>query len=205
MLGGPIGQTYLGCRFPAAREYRERITDQALRIGRVLRDRGVVSRFGIDFLTSGENEGAPRCLAVEINLRMGGTTFPYLALQFLTGGRLHEESGLFRTPDGSAKYYFATDNLRSESYRGFSPDDFMEIIARHDLMFDPRAASGPVFHMIGALSEYGRIGATCIADTPEGAERVYDRVVQALDAEGEAAVEAGPAVRHPLDMALPME
>ena len=26
--------------------------------------------------------------ALEINLRMGGTTHPYLALQFLTGGQL---------------------------------------------------------------------------------------------------------------------
>ena len=204
VLGGPIGQTYLGCRFPAADEYRERITAEALRIGNVLRDRGVVSRFGIDFLSCREPDGW-RSLAVEINLRMGGTTFPYLALQFLTGGRLDEASGLFRTPRGTVKYYFATDNLRSEAYRGLSPDDFMEIIARHDLLFDPWSASGPVFHMIGALSEYGRVGVTCLADTREETERTYERVVRALDAEGEAAVEPEPAVVHPLDMALPME
>ena len=204
VLGGPIGQTYLGCRFPADEEYRAQITDEALRIGRVLRDRGVVSRFGIDFLASRETPGWRSC-AVEINLRMGGTTFPYLALQFLTAGKLQEETGLFRTSKGTAKYYFATDNLRSEAYRGFSPDDFMEIVARHGLIFDPWSSTGPVFHMIGALSEYGRVGVTCIGDTREETERIYERVVQALDAEGETAVEAAPVITHPLDMALPME
>lgn len=203
VLGGPIGQTYLGCHFPADEQYRHLTVDAALRIGQVLRDRGVVGRFGVDFVALREDRGWG-CFAIEINLRMGGTTFPFLALQFLTGGELDEGTRMFRTARGTAKYYFATDNLRSESYRGLSPDDFMQIVARHDLLFDPWSACGPVFHMIGALSEYGRVGVTCIGDSRQQAERIYDRVVRSLDAEG-ASVGAGPAVLHPLDMALPME
>ena len=44
---------------------------------------------------------------------MGGTTHPFLALQFLTGGQLDRDTGLFLSPTGLAKYYRATDNLRS--------------------------------------------------------------------------------------------
>lgn len=80
----------------------------------------------------------------------------------------------------------------------------MKIVARRHLLFDPWTASGPVFHMIGALSEYGRVGVTCIGDSRHEAERIYERVVEALDAEGgEAGV--GPGIVHPLDLALPME
>ena len=41
--------------------------------------------------------------ALEINLRMGGTTHPYLALQFLTGGALDPHPGLFLSPSGHAE------------------------------------------------------------------------------------------------------
>ena len=49
---------------------------------------------------------------------MGGTTHPFLALQFLTGGRLDPGTGMFLSPRGLPKYYRNTDNLRSTAYRG---------------------------------------------------------------------------------------
>jgi hypothetical protein len=45
VLGGKTGQVYLGCRFPARQEYRSLIQQQALRIGRVLSDKGVIGRY----------------------------------------------------------------------------------------------------------------------------------------------------------------
>ena len=59
--------------------------------------------------------------ALEINLRIGGTTHPFLALQFLTGGKLDPESGSFHSPGGLAKHYRSTDNLQSDAYRGPLP------------------------------------------------------------------------------------
>ena len=58
--------------------------------------------------------------ALEINLRMGGTTHPFLALQFLTGGQLDAERAVpvSRRP---GKYYRATDNLHVRAYRGLCP------------------------------------------------------------------------------------
>ena len=101
VLGGPSGQVFLGCLFPAQDGYRRAITDEALKIGAVLGRRGVVSRFGVDFLAVREHpEDAWTLYALEINLRMGGTTHPFLALQFLTGGRLDPETGLFLSPRG---------------------------------------------------------------------------------------------------------
>jgi hypothetical protein len=35
--------------------------------------------------------------------------------------------------------------------------------------------------MIGALSQYGKLGMTCIADSPEDAQALFEKSVQVLD------------------------
>src|SRR5450432_2780070 len=50
ILGGPSGQVFLGCVFPADEAYRMRIQEEAVKVGQVLASHGVVSRFGVDFL-----------------------------------------------------------------------------------------------------------------------------------------------------------
>ncbi|HUM03621.1 MAG TPA: peptide ligase PGM1-related protein [Thermoanaerobaculia bacterium] len=187
LLGGPSGQVYLGCFFPADDAYRDRIHGAGLKIGEVLASKGVVSRFGIDFLVTREAPDAPwREFAIEINLRMGGTTHPYLALQFLTGGQLDPESGLFLSPRGRPKYYHATDNLQSESYRGLLPEDLMDVLTINGLHYNHNSESGVLFHLIGALSQYGKLGMTAIGNSREEVESLYRRTLEILDRETSA-------------------
>ncbi len=202
VLGGEIGQTYVGCRFPANADYRGLIQGEALKIATVLQERGVIGRFAIDFLVSQQPDGGWRPYAVEINLRMGGTTFPYLALQFLTGGTVDPGTGLYGSARGEPKFYFATDNLRSPAYHGLSPADFMEIVERHDLYFDRASETGAVFHMIGALSQYGRVGVTCIGNSSEQADEIYRGVVEILDLEGELVAGPWSPATHPLGIPI---
>lgn len=184
ILGGPSQQVFLGCRFPARDEYRMRMQEAAVRVGEVLAAHGVVSRFGVDFLAWRDDPAAGWNLAaLEINLRMGGTTHPYLALQFLTGGTLDAASGLFWSPTGHTKCYVATDNLRSEGYRGLLPEDLIEILTETRLHYSLGTESGVLFHLIGALSEFGKLGVTAIADTHEEADAIYQRALAVLDRE----------------------
>ncbi len=184
VLGGPSGQVYIGCLFPAANTYRREIADAALKVGSVLSAHGVVSRFGIDFLAAKDRADEPwRLYALEINLRMGGTTHPYLALQFLTGGRLDPESGLFLSPRGSPKFYRATDNLQSEAYRGLLPEDLIEIVTINALHYSHNSESGVLFHLIGALSQYGKLGMTAIGNSREEVDAIYDKTLRILDRE----------------------
>jgi hypothetical protein len=37
--------------------------------------------------------------------------------------------------------------------------------------------------MLGALSQYGKLGMTCIANSPEDAQSLFDRTVRILDNE----------------------
>ncbi len=184
ILGGPSSQVFLGCNFPARDEYRLRVQEEALKIGEVLSKYGVVSRFGVDFLVY-RNDPAEqwRLSALEINLRMGGTTHPFLALQFLTGGRLDPLTGLFHSPTGHVKYYRATDNLKSENYRGLLPEDLIDILTINKLHYSPTTESGVLFHLIGAVSEFGKLGLTVIANSRQEVEDLYQRTLAVLDHE----------------------
>jgi len=183
ILGGATGQSYLGCRFPADDSYRTLLLAEANKVGKVLAAKGVLGRFAIDFMVCRSSGGDWQPNAIEINLRMGGTTPPLLALEFLTSGQLDTETGQFLAPDGTPKYYSATDNLKSPAYRGLLPEDLFDIIARHRLGYRHAIGSGALFHMIGALSQYGKIGMTCIADTPGEAQALFEHTVKVLDDE----------------------
>ncbi len=184
ILGGPSGQVFLGCRFPARDDYRMRIQEAGARIAGVLAAHGVVSRFGVDFLVYRDDPAADwKLTALEINLRMGGTTHPYLALQFLTGGRLDPATGLFLSPSGHAKYYKATDNLFSEQYQGLLPEDLVDILTVNKLHYSHGTESGVLFHLIGALSEFGKLGLTAIANSPAQVDDLYAHTLEVLDRE----------------------
>ena len=184
ILGGLSGQVFLGCSFPAQDEYRLLVQDTGVKVGQVLARYGVVSRFAVDFLVY-RNHGEKdwKISALEINLRMGGTTHPYLALQFLTGGQLDPATGLFFAPSGHTKYYRATDNLKSDAYRGLLPEDLIEILTYNKLHYSHGSEAGVLFHLIGALSEFGKLGLTAIANTREEVDELYLRTLNILDTE----------------------
>ena len=183
LLGGPSGQIFLGCRFPADAAYRLDIQDAGRRAARVLADKGVLGRFGVDFLSLPDGD-TWRHLAIEINLRKGGTTHPFLMLQFLTDGRYDEATGEFLTPSGRTRCYLATDNHESDRYRGLTPDDLIDIAVGNDLHFHAATGEGVAFHLIGALSEFGKLGVVAIGETAEAAGALYRKTVAVLDAEG---------------------
>jgi hypothetical protein len=63
------------------------------------------------------------------------------------------------------------------------PEDLMDILSVHQLHYDHRTESGVLFHLIGALSEYGKLGVTAIANSPAEARELYDRTLAVLDIE----------------------
>ena len=126
--------------------------------------------------------------AIEINLRKGGTTHPFLTLQFLTDGALRRRGR--RVPHAARR----AEVLRRERSRAlaariasFTHDDLFDIVARHGLHFDQSRQKGVVFHMINGVGEQGALGLTAVGNTREEAEALYQKTVEVLDAEAEKA------------------
>ncbi len=182
VLSGEHGQVFSGAHFPAGESYRKEIGVLGKKIAEELKKEGVLGRFSIDFISVKKND-VWKHYAIEINLRKGGTTHPFLMLQFLTNGHYDEATGMFETPNKQARYYFSSDNLKSEAYKGLTPQDLIYIAMFHGLHFDGAAQKGVVFHMIGALSQFGKMGIVCIGASPEEANTFYNKTLEVLDAE----------------------
>ena len=148
LLGGPSGQSYLGCVFPADTSYAPAITQEAEKVGKRLAKEGVIGRFALDFVVVRSKDGKWDPYAIEINLRKGGTTHPFLTLQFLTDGTYDPEKAIFTAPNGRQKFFVASDHVESPHYRTLTPEDLFDIVVRHGLHFGQTRQTGVVFHMM---------------------------------------------------------
>jgi hypothetical protein len=181
VLGGPHGQTYFGCRFPADQEYAARLALEGLKVGRRLAREGVIGRCAVDFVAVRGIDGEWQPYALEINLRCGGTTHPFFALQSLTDGAYDPLAGEFRTRQGDLKHYVATDHLDAPEYASLTPDDLLDVVSANAIGWDGERETGIALHMVSALAVAGRIGLTAIGDTLDDARARYAEVKRVLD------------------------
>jgi len=141
-----------------------------------------------------EERGHWTAYAIELNLRKGGTTHPFLTLQFLTDGGYDGASGTYLTAGGAPKHLVASDHLEDDRLKVLTVSDLFDIVAVHGLHFDQARETGVVFHMISSLTECGRIGVTAVGDTPEQAQQLYARASSTILEEAERALSDAPAV-----------
>jgi len=190
ILGGPSGQTYIGCAFPAADVYRMDLMRLGEAVGGALAAKGALERFSVDVLARRFGDHWD-LRAIEINLRQGGTTHPTMALRAITAGALDPATGLFLSPTGHPLHYRSTDNFHDPDLRGLLPIDLIDIVAAADLHYDPARLRGSVFHLLGCLSEYGKLGMTCFGLTDGEAQAVYEATATELLRGGRARQEGG--------------
>lgn len=172
ILGGPDDQVYLGCRFPAHADYRSQITDAAVRVARALAEHGVIGSFGIDFVVV----PGRAVFFSEINLRLGGTTHPFLMARHITGGAYDQATGQLFV-DGAPRVYKASDNIKSERYLGLEPAKLIAAVDDAGLAYDPVTKVGATLHLLGAVPRYGKLGLVCIAASHAEADQLHDAVL----------------------------
>ena len=182
VLGGKADQVFLGCRFPADQDYHLEVQSEGAKVAGLLRDKGVIGRFGVDFISVRDGD-CWRHYSIEINLRKGGTTHPFIMLQYLTDGHYDPDTGIFLTPDGRPRFYYASDNLECDRYKGLTPEDLIDIAVSHGIHFHGATQEGVVFHLIGALSQFGKLGTVCVGGSHERAQELYLETVDILDRE----------------------
>lgn len=177
ILGGPDDQVYLGCRFPARDEYRLKISEDALKVARVLAERDVIGLFGIDFVVVPDGG----VYLSEINLRLGGTTHPYLMTRYITGGHYDLDTGrlLIR---GEPRVYKSSDNIKSLAYIGLTPTQVIAAVDAAGIAFDPATVTGVTLHLLGAMPGYGKYGLVCIGRDHAEADDLYERTTATVEA-----------------------
>lgn len=66
---------------------------------------------------------------VELNLRLTGTTHPFLSTKLLTNGETDPDTGLF-VAGGQPKYYVSSDHIEDHSLKRLVPQDVYELMMK---------------------------------------------------------------------------
>jgi hypothetical protein len=177
LLGGPDGQTFAGCLFPARAEYAAELARHAAAVGRCLAERGIVGRVAIDFAAARDELGRWRTWALEMNLRKGGTTHPYAALRNLVPGRYDSGAGRWIAEDGTSRAYLAIDSVQDPAWTGLAPTTVVDHLARAGLGFDRITRTGVVLHMLSGLTATGRLGLVAIGVDAAEADALHAAVL----------------------------
>jgi hypothetical protein len=149
-------------------------------VGEELAGRGALGMLSVDFAAVRDRGEQWRLYALEVNLRRGGTTPPVVVLSSLLPGR-YDGHGRWRLPDGSARFYWVTDNLVDERWTGLPASDVVEAVRRTGLAFDARGGTGVVLHTLTGLGIDGRLGMMAIGRSPREARRMFAAVQPVVD------------------------
>ena len=202
ILDGPSGQRFAGCRFPADPAYAAAVSVLARRIAQQLANLGVIGPLAVDFLVARERHERWRPFALELNLRMGGTTHPYQTLTRLTGGSYDPQTATFTTRRGHSRHYVAIDHLGTPQLQGLGHTGLLVRAAQQGLRFDHKRGRGVVFHMLSSIEPLATVGVTAIADSPASADNLYAHVRAVLHHSGDRPpLRERPHVRPALDTA----
>jgi len=178
VLAGAEKQIFVGCTFPSRAEYRTQVQDMALRAGTALAGAGVSGIASVDFV-SARTGSTWRHFGLEVNLRMGGGTAPFLMLRGLVPGEYDPGTAEFRAEDGTPRSYFATDRVLRPEYRALRPADLIGVLDTE--RFDAESRTGAAGYMLSAV-EIGRFGVVYVDRDTALATAGYRRVVAGVDA-----------------------
>lgn len=199
------GQIYIGCHFPAKEEYAKDLIPLTFKIGEALARKGVVGYIAADFVSVRQEDGSYKHSAIEVNVRMGGTTLPIMTMDLLcASGRFDLETSQYIGSDGQPRFYTASDTIRKKSYQGLLTWDMRDFVRRHSEQIEwnrrPGAPeTGCVFHLVPLLSEMGKCGVVCVGRSREEARELFNLVQRLLDADTKAGHETASVEVDPAD------
>lgn len=173
------GQTFLGSKFPANNVYRQKLTKETKKIGKVLAEKGVIGPFGVDFLLV-DNEERVNLYAIEINIRAGGTTHPYFLTKKITKATYDEDKAILKTKDGREIYYQSNDNVISDKLKSRSSKQFLNYMHERKLIYSDIDKNGVAFHLLDAIYPFGKVGFTAISTSRQGVQDLFKKTMSAI-------------------------
>jgi len=182
VLGGASGQVFTGSRFPADSAYAAALAQHTAAVAHRLADQGALGWVTVDFVAHRDTHGW-ELVAVDLNLRKGGTTHSYAALRHLVPGSYDATRQRWvADTDGSPRYYHSSDAAGGPGWIGMDPADAVRAVTSSGLSFEGTRGSGVVLHMFPALRGNGTIGVTAIGRSASEADELFDAVPAVIDA-----------------------
>ncbi|KAI9012841.1 hypothetical protein BC832DRAFT_266440 [Gaertneriomyces semiglobifer] len=182
------GKHYDGCVYPAREAYKNTLARYTEKLASVLRKNGIIGHFGVDFLVNSSDGGkAYDTYALEINLRVTATVFPFITLHLLTNGA------------PTTKHYLTRDHFGDEKWKVFTPGDVTDILRSSPYTWCHRTQKGCFLYMIASVAETGHFGITCVGDNPEECRSLMCNVTSLLSREAEQWCKVGKVDSVPDD------
>ena len=185
ILGGPSGQIYQGCTFPAHEDYRRAIQDAGMAIGRCWRRTARSAASASTSWCRGTTPTQPWTTARARDQPAGArhhASVPRAAVPHRRPARSRVRACSSRSAAAPSTTWPPTTCARP-AYRGVLPEDLIDIVTNNGLHYSYRTESGVLFHLIGALSEWGKLGVTVIANSRDEVDELYRRTLAVLDRE----------------------
>lgn len=179
LLGGEDNQVYQGSLGPinVNRSFVEGdLIGFSLRIGAALSQEGVAGNIGTDYVTcdADDSENPDRlAFAIENNVRMTGTSYPYYTMMTLVGEDLIKTKYMKSFDD--VKIPIITHRIfRHRVQRGF----YLSFLARHPDALNVTTARGCIIH--NDTFRLGKLGVSCLADSKDEVVEMYDRFSKSI-------------------------
>tara|TARA_B100000925_G_scaffold289712_1_gene273221 strand:+ start:1858 stop:3381 length:1524 start_codon:yes stop_codon:yes gene_type:complete len=175
------GQKFIGGEYPCAHSYRSEVSEVAIQIGKKLKNLNVFGVTSIDYLIS-ESNGEMKCFVIELNLRKGGTTHPFMLSNFaLQNEGSFREGGLIDKNNVSYSYR-SNDNFYPCKEFVSDTSDIINRAKRASILFSRKKSKGVIFHLLNGFSDSGKVGYTVIAPSKVEVENYESTLNQVLGA-----------------------
>eukprot|EP00026_Physarum_polycephalum_P005498 Phypoly_transcript_05533.p2 GENE.Phypoly_transcript_05533~~Phypoly_transcript_05533.p2 ORF type:complete len:218 (+),score=62.22 Phypoly_transcript_05533:1219-1872(+) len=160
------GCIYLGCRYPANKDYFRTIYTYSKKVGRALAKKGVRGFLGVDYLANQKDDGGWDIYALEINLRLCATTFSY----FLLLTAVQEK----KVPQ---KHYVMLDELKvNKEIASFRQLD--KALSKTGLAFDPKKGRGVLLATCGCIATRREASVLIVADSRGEVDTLLDTFLE---------------------------
>ena len=158
---------YRGAIFPAPDALASATLGRARQVGEELARRGISGRVEVDFVV-----GPDQVYGLDINFRKSNSTTSLRTLNLLAGGSYHEEENRYRDGSGSERSVYSSDWLEV-GVQACLPHDVIDLATEEGLNYSTASHTGVIFHMLGGVSSTRRVGVTCVGQTLEEAESLF--------------------------------
>jgi len=188
-------QLCTGCEFPYRQAYQAKLMDCGRKLGGCMAVHGIRGHFGADFLCVPEGRSEDDedfdVYSVEINLRLTGTTPPFMTLKLLTQRFRNASTGLFLASplknyrkedrdchddrDEKCKYYVASDSVTHPALRQLDASQLREVMEkRPDLHWNGTTQT------ISSMAKTGKVGIAAMANSRDDARVLFREATEYL-------------------------